>query len=65
MAGLNPYVVTKTLPLVRRFSFAQLKAAYRAVLGVDNALKRSRMPAELALDLLVIEFGQDQHRQMD
>jgi DNA polymerase-3 subunit delta len=57
IAGLNPFVVGKTLPLVRRFSFAQLKAAYRAALGVDNALKRSRMPAELALDLLVIEFG--------
>jgi DNA polymerase-3 subunit delta len=60
VAGLNPYVVTKTLPLVRRFSFPQLKAAYRAVLGVDTSLKRSRMPAELALDLLVIEFGQEQ-----
>jgi DNA polymerase-3 subunit delta len=59
-AGLNPYVVTKTLPLVRRFSFAQLKSAYRSILGVDTALKRSRMPAELALDLLVIEFGQEQ-----
>jgi len=57
-AGLNPFVVGKTLPLVRRFSFAQLKAAQRAVLGVDTALKRSRMPAELALDLLVIEFGE-------
>jgi DNA polymerase-3 subunit delta len=55
-AGLNPFVVGKTLPLVRRFSLAQLKAAYRSVLGVDTALKRSRMPAELALDLLVIEF---------
>ncbi|HLW01215.1 MAG TPA: DNA polymerase III subunit delta [Ktedonobacterales bacterium] len=59
VAGLNPFVVGKTLPLVRRFSLAQLKAAYRAVLGVDNALKRSRMPAELALDLLVIEFGEE------
>jgi DNA polymerase-3 subunit delta len=57
-AGLNPFVVGKTLPLVRRFSFAQLKAAQRAVLGVDTALKRGRMPAELALDLLVIEFGE-------
>ncbi len=58
-AGLNPFVVGKTLPLVRRFSFAQLKAAYRAVLGVDTTLKRSRMPAELALDLLVLEFGEE------
>ncbi|HEU5366917.1 MAG TPA: DNA polymerase III subunit delta [Ktedonobacterales bacterium] len=59
VAGLNPFVVGKTLPLVRRFSLAQLKAAYRAVLGVDTALKRSRMPAELALDLLIIEFGEE------
>jgi DNA polymerase-3 subunit delta len=56
-ADLNSFVVSKTLPLVRRFSFAQLKAAHRAILGVDASLKRSRMPAELALDLLVIEFG--------
>ncbi len=62
VAGLNPFMVGKTLPLVRRFSFAQLKAAYRAVLGVDSALKRSRMPAELALDLLVIEFGEEPER---
>jgi DNA polymerase-3 subunit delta len=59
VAGLNPFVVGKTLPLVRRFSLAQLKAAYRAALGVDTALKRSRMPAELALDLLIIEFGEE------
>jgi DNA polymerase-3 subunit delta len=59
LAGLNPFVVGKTLPLVRRFSFAQLKAAHRAVLGVDTTLKRSGMPAELALDLLVIEFGEE------
>jgi DNA polymerase-3 subunit delta len=58
-AGLHPFVVNKTLPLVRRFSMSQLKSAYRATLSVDTALKRSRMPAELALDLLVIEFGEE------
>lgn len=58
-AGIHPFVVNKTLPLVRRFSLGQLKSAYRATLTVDGALKRSRMPAELALDLLVIEFGEE------
>lgn len=58
-AGIHPFVVNKTLPLVRRFSSSQLKSAYRATLSVDTALKRSRMPAELALDLLVIEFGEE------
>lgn len=58
-AGIHPFVVNKTLPLARRFSLDQLKGAYRATLSVDTALKRSRMPAELALDLLVIEFGEE------
>lgn len=56
-AGLNPYVVEKLLPLARRFTFSQLEAAHHALLEIDTALKRSRMTPELALDLLVLEFG--------
>lgn len=57
-AGLAPFVVDKSLALARRFSFAQLAAAQRACLDVDTALKRSRMTPDLALDLLITEFGQ-------
>ncbi len=56
-AGMAPYVVEKSLPLARKFTFAQLEAAHHALLEVDLALKRSRMTPELALDLLVIGFG--------
>ncbi|HUY78961.1 MAG TPA: hypothetical protein VMV29_19465, partial [Ktedonobacterales bacterium] len=56
-AGMAPYVVEKSLPLARQFTFAQLEAAHRHVLDVDLALKRSKMTPELALDLLVIGFG--------
>ena len=56
-AGLAPFVVEKSLPLARHFSFAQLETAHRALLEIDIALKRSRMTPELALDLLVLEFG--------
>ncbi len=56
-AGLAPFVVEKSLPLARRFTLAQLEAAHRALLEIDIALKRSRMTPELALDLLVLEFG--------
>lgn len=56
-AGLAPFVVEKSLPLVRKFSIAQLEAAHHTILEVDTALKRSRMTPELALDLLVLEFG--------
>lgn len=56
-AGMAPFVVDKSLALARQFSFAQLEAAHRSLLQVDTALKRSRMTPEMALDLLVIEFG--------
>src|SRR5579883_2838011 len=56
-AGMAPFLVEKSLPLVRQFSFAQLEAAHRMLLDIDASLKRSKMTPELALDLLVIEFG--------
>lgn len=56
-AGMAPFVVEKSLAAARRFSFAQLEAAHRSLLEIDTALKSSRMTPELALDLLVIEFG--------
>lgn len=56
-AGMAPFVVEKSLGLARQLSFAQLEAAHRTLLDVDTALKRSRMTPEMALDLLVVEFG--------
>jgi DNA polymerase-3 subunit delta len=56
-AGLAPFVVDKSLRLARRFTFAELETAHRRLLEIDTALKRSRMTPELALDLLVLEFG--------
>ncbi len=56
-AGMAPFVVDKSLALARQFSFAQLEAAHRSLLQVDTALKRSRMTPDMALDLLVVEFG--------
>jgi DNA polymerase-3 subunit delta len=42
---------------VGNFSIAQLEAVYRQLLATDAALKRSRMTPEMALDLLVVDFG--------
>jgi DNA polymerase III subunit delta len=56
-AGMAPYVVEKSLAAARQFSFAQLETAHRRLLEVDTALKNSRMTPELALDLLVVDFG--------
>lgn len=56
--GLAPFVADKTIALARQFSFAQLEAAHRALLEVDVALKSSRVTADLALDLLTLQFGE-------
>jgi DNA polymerase III subunit delta len=57
-AGMAPYAVEKALPLARQFTLAQLEAAHHAALTVDVALKNSRMTPEMALDLLLLQFGQ-------
>ncbi len=57
-AGMAPYQVEKSLPLVRRFTFEQLEAAHRALLGVDITLKSTAMPPDLLLDILTLRFGE-------
>ncbi|HKV84982.1 MAG TPA: DNA polymerase III subunit delta, partial [Ktedonobacterales bacterium] len=61
-AGLAPFVVDKSLPLARQFSFAQLEAAHRTLLDIDKALKLSKTTPEMALDLLAVEFGAERAR---
>ena len=56
--GMAPFVVDKALRQVGKFSPAQLEGAYRQLLATDATLKRSRMTPEMALDLLVVGFGQ-------
>lgn len=57
--GIAPFVAEKTLRQVGNFTLSQLEDAYRQLLATDAALKRSRMTAEMALDLLVVNFGMD------
>ena len=57
IVGGSPYMIDKTIAQIRRFTPAQIHQAFRACLEVDTALKRSRMAPDLALDLLVTEFG--------
>lgn len=55
--GSPPFVVEKSLRNVGKFSAAQLEQTYRRLLETDAALKRSRLTPEMALDLLVVNFG--------
>jgi DNA polymerase III subunit delta len=57
--GIAPFVADKALRQVGKFTPAQLEEAYRQLLATDAALKRSRLAPEMALDLLVVAFGND------
>lgn len=57
--GVAPFVAEKSLRQVTKFSPSQLENTYRQLLATDAALKRSRMAPEMALDLLVINFGKE------
>ncbi len=54
---IAPFVAEKAARQVGKFTPAQLEGAYRQLLATDAALKRSRMTPEMALDLLVVSFG--------
>ncbi len=55
--GAPSFVVEKTMRNIGRFSTAQLENTYRQLLDTDAALKRSRLTPEMALDLLIVQFG--------
>jgi len=58
--GVAPFIAEKCLRQVGNFTPAQLEATYRQLLATDAALKRSRLSPEMALDLLVLQFGGSQ-----
>jgi DNA polymerase-3 subunit delta len=55
--GMAPFVAEKAMRQIGKFKMAELEGAYRQLLATDAALKRSRMTPEMALDLLVVNFG--------
>lgn len=55
--GMAPFVAEKAMRQIGKFKMTELEGAYRQLLATDTALKRSRMSPEMALDLLVVNFG--------
>jgi DNA polymerase-3 subunit delta len=54
---MAPFVAEKAARQIGKFSASQLEGAYRQLLATDAALKRSRLTPDMALDLLVVNFG--------
>jgi len=55
--GSPPFVVEKSMRNIGKFTMVQLENTYRRLLDTDAALKRSRLTPEMALDLLLVQFG--------
>ena len=55
--GMPPFLADKCLRQVGNFSVAQLESSYRQLMATEAALKRSKMTPDIALDLLVVNFG--------
>lgn len=53
-----PFVVRKLLGQVRKFTIENLEEIYVELLGVDEAIKTGKIPAELALDTLITSLSQ-------
>jgi DNA polymerase-3 subunit delta len=55
--SMPPFLAEKALRQSSNFNAAQLEGAYRQLMATDAALKRSRLTPEMALDLLMVQFG--------
>jgi DNA polymerase III subunit delta len=55
--GQPDFVARKLFGQAQRFSLSRLENIYRRLMEVDESMKRSTMPADLALDMFIAEVG--------
>jgi len=53
---LHPYVVRKSMPLIKNFSLEELKKIYQKIFQVDLNIKTGKIDPQTALDLLITEI---------
>lgn len=61
--GLHEFVAGKVCAQAGRFSLAALEAIYHRLLEIDEGVKTSQVPLDLALDMLTIELT-ERHRSL-
>ncbi len=55
---LHPYVAKKIAAQAERFTPSQLREAYRLLTEADLSIKTGRVPADIALDMLIAQLTQ-------
>jgi len=53
---LHPYLIKKSIPLLEKFSFSELKKIYQKIFQLDLDVKTGKIEPEMALDLLITEL---------
>jgi len=53
---VSPYIVGKLTAQAKRFSLLALESIYRRLLALDEAMKTSKVPGDLGLEILVAEL---------
>ncbi|MHA1472975.1 MAG: hypothetical protein ACTSQW_07760 [Promethearchaeota archaeon] len=53
---MHPFVVKKTYPLAKQFSFSELKKIYHKIFEIDLDIKTGKLGQEEALELLIIKI---------
>ncbi len=53
---LHPFVVQKSLPMVKKYSMEQLKDIYQKLLEIDLKLKSSKVSGETLLEKFILEI---------
>ncbi len=54
---LNPYIAPKLCSQARSFSLPALEDIYHRLLAMDEAIKTSQVPADIAFDTFIAEIG--------
>jgi len=56
LSHLHPYVIKKSIPLLEKFRFSELKKIYQKIFQLDLDVKTGKIEPEMALDLLITEL---------
>lgn len=56
LKGINPFVIQKSLWLIKNFSLAQLEKVYRKIFQMDISVKSGKLDSEEAIEMLLLDI---------
>ncbi len=56
LKGINPFVIQKSLWLIKNFNLPQLEKIYKKIFQMDLSVKNGKMQPEEALEILLLDI---------